>query len=159
MRQGKNGQYRIPKYRTMLVRDGAVAMPYQKIGGFESARDLFHGLLNDSPVERVFVAYLNGQNGLIGVECVAQGGLHGASLLPREVFRGAILACASAILMAHNHPSGDPTPSDADTRMTRMLVEASEVVGIPILDHIIVTERRETASSMLNLGLLKPWLR
>ena len=141
-------EYKIKGYRTMLVRDGGATVAKKRLSGFAESEALFHELLKDSPVERVYVAYLNGKNDAIGVECVAQGGLHGAALVPREVFRGAILACASAIILAHNHPSCDPSPSPEDIALTRALGLAGGIVGIPLLDHIIVTAEPGVASSL-----------
>lgn len=62
-------------------------------------------------------------------------------MAPREVFRGAILASASALVVAHNHPSGDPAPSSADIVVTRMLRDAAKVIDIELLDHVIVGEK------------------
>jgi len=144
----------IRKYRVSLVRDGDVKMPRDTAESFEEARDLFFELLKDSPVERIYVAYLSGYNRVIGVECVAQGGLHGCAITPKDVFRGALIACASAIIIAHNHPSGDPSPSPEDVMMTRKLMEVADLIGMPILDHIIVTQEPGVASSLLDYGAL-----
>jgi len=84
---------------------------------------------------------------------VAQGGLHGCSVTARDILRGALVQAASALVLVHNHPSGDPRPSPEDVAMTRTVVEAAEVVGTPLVDHVIVSASGNYAS-MLDLGLL-----
>ena len=98
-------------------------------------------------VEKFWTLCLNRKNHLI--KCVAcTSGTVSASLAhPREVFREAIRLNASAIIIAHNHPSGDPTPSTSDINLTRKLSEASKVLEIPLLDHIIVGKPSETNAS------------
>ena len=88
--------------------------------------------------EHFYALYLDVQGALIGFEVVAVGGMAGVEVHPREVFRGAILAGAFAIIVAHNHPSGDPTPSAEDYVLTKRLKEAGDIVGIPVYDHIVV---------------------
>lgn len=90
-----------------------------------------------------FVALLlNAQNRVIGVEEIAKGTVNGVETHPREVFKGAILSNAVSMIVAHNHPSGNPTPSQADRDLTNRLVDAGRLLGIPVLDHIIVTDNR-----------------
>lgn len=122
-----------------MVRKGYKTMKEEPIGSFDAAAALLHTLTDDAPSERVVVIYLGGGNEVLGAEVVAQGGLHGCALTPRDVFRGAFLMNASAIVIGHNHPSGDPSPSDADRTMTRALVKVGEALGVPLLDHVIVT--------------------
>jgi DNA repair protein RadC len=84
---------------------------------------------------------------------VAQGGLHGCSVHPRDILRAALADAASAILLVHNHPSADPTPSMEDLAMTRMIAEAAAIVGTPLLDHVIIGASGQYAS-LLDLGVL-----
>ncbi len=102
--------------------------------------------------EEVWLLTLDGQNGLIHDRRVAQGGLHGCALLPRDVLRPALRDGASAFILVHNHPSGDPTPSPDDVDMTRQLVEAARLLGTPLLDHVVVA--RGGAASLLDLGVV-----
>jgi DNA repair protein RadC len=89
--------------------------------------------------EVFWVLPLNAKYRLIRPPVEITSGLVDTSLAhPREVFREAVRATAAAIVLAHNHPSGDPKPSREDVRMTRRLVEAGRIVGIPVLDHVIV---------------------
>lgn len=100
----------------------------------EFFRHLSHGLL----VEKFWVLCLNRKNRLIKCIEITSGTANSTLAHPREVFREAIKESASAILCAHNHPSGDPTPSSADIKMTRQLREASQTVDITLLDHVIL---------------------
>ena len=88
--------------------------------------------------EQFVVLLLNSRNRVIGAETVTEGTLTGSIAHPREVFKAAILAHAAAVIVAHNHPSGDPEPSDEDKEITRQLVRSGEVLGIPLLDHVII---------------------
>lgn len=88
--------------------------------------------------EHFWVLYVNAKNEITTVECVAVGTLNGVEVHPREVFRGAILAGACSIILAHNHPSGDCEPSADDFALTRRMKEVGELIGIPVLDHIIL---------------------
>ena len=94
-------------------------------------------------VENFQVVLLNTRRRLIRVENVSQGTLDTLLVHPREVFRPAIAANASALVAVHNHPSGDPTPSDADVRVTRDLIRAGQLLKIELLDHLILGHRTD----------------
>lgn len=117
---------------------------------FEEVVDWARPRLGALEHEEVWLLSLDGANGLIRGRRVAQGGLHGCALLPRDVLRPALRDAASAFILVHNHPSGDPTPSPDDVDMTRQLAQAARLVGTPLLDHIVVA--RAGASSLLDLG-------
>ena len=91
-------------------------------------------------VEKVWVLCLDRKNRLIRVEQVTSGTATGSLVHPREIFRPAIRNGATAIILAHNHPSGDPTPSSADLRVTKKIFEASKTVDIEMHDHVIIGE-------------------
>lgn len=90
--------------------------------------------------EEVWLLCLDGRNVLKSARRVAQGGAHGCALTPRDVLTPSLREAASAIVLVHNHPSGDPTPSPEDVHMTRAVAEACEVVGVPLLDHVVVAK-------------------
>ncbi len=102
---------------------------------------LFQDLRTRS-AERFAVLYLDTRNQPIGYEVVAIGGLNIAALQPREVFAPALRLGAAAIILAHNHPSGDPTPSPEDEAVTRHLAEAGRLLGIEVLDHLVIAVER-----------------
>lgn len=88
--------------------------------------------------EEFKILLLNTKNFIIACEAVSRGSLTAAIVHPREVFALAIKRCAAAIILVHNHPSGDPTPSQEDVNVTRRLVEVGRLVGIDVLDHLII---------------------
>ena len=98
--------------------------------------------LRSSPKECFSVLYLNTRNQPVGCERVAVGGLNVAALQPRDVFGPALTIGAAAVILAHNHPSGDPTPSPEDLAVTRHLQEAGRLLGVEVLDHLVVCAER-----------------
>ena len=107
-------------------------------------------------VESFQVLLLNVRKKLIRVEEVSNGLLDTLLVHPREVFRAAIAANAAGVLLVHNHPSGDPTPSDADIKVTRDLIRAGQLLKIEVVDHVIIgrasAERAKDYSSLRELG-------
>jgi DNA repair protein RadC len=92
-------------------------------------------------VEQFQAVLLNTRRKLIRVDLISQGIVDTILVHPREVFKSAIAANASALVLVHNHPSGDPTPSEADIRATRDLIRAGQLLKIEVLDHIILGRR------------------
>ena len=88
--------------------------------------------------EQFVVVLLNSKNKVVGTEVVSEGSLSNSIVHPREVFVPALLQHAAAIMVAHNHPSGEPSPSLEDRELTSMLVRSGKVLGIPLVDHIII---------------------
>lgn len=88
--------------------------------------------------EHFITLLLNTKNQIISKETISIGNLNSSIVHPREVFKPAIKKSVSAIIMVHNHPSGDPTPSKEDIEVTRRLIKAGEILGIDVLDHIII---------------------
>jgi DNA repair protein RadC len=104
--------------------------------------------------EELWMLALDGRNGLRAARRVAAGGLHGMHVRTRDPLRHALREGASAFVLVHNHPSGDPVPSEEDVAFTRALVEAASVVGAPLVDHVVVARRGYT--SMLERGWIDP---
>jgi DNA repair protein RadC len=104
--------------------------------------------------EQMWIFTLDGRNGLRSVRRVAEGGLHGCSVAARDILRAALTDAASAIVLVHNHPSGDPAPSSEDVAMTRAVEVAGAAVGVPLVDHVIVSGDGRHAS-LLDLGLME----
>ncbi|MFD0957971.1 RadC family protein [Paenibacillus chungangensis] len=102
--------------------------------------------------EHFIVIFLNTKNGIVGREVISIGSLSAAIVHPREVMKASIRRSAASIILAHQHPSGDPTPSPEDIQLTKRLVEAGEVCGISVLDHVIVGHHRYV--SMKEQGLI-----
>lgn len=108
--------------------------------------------LAHAPREQFRALYLDKRNILIREELRAEGTVDHAPVYPREVVRRALELSASAMILVHNHPSGDPTPSQADIEMTRRIIDAARVFGIEVHDHVIVG--REGTKSFRALGLM-----
>jgi DNA repair protein RadC len=90
--------------------------------------------------EHYYVMHLNIKNQVLMVELVTVGTVSSSLVHPRETFRRAVLAGSTSIIIAHNHPSGDVEPSDEDTKVTKLIFEAGQLLGITMLDHIIFTK-------------------
>jgi DNA repair protein RadC len=92
-------------------------------------------------VEEFCVLLLNARHEVQRRVMVSRGSLNASIVHPREVFRPAILDSAASVVLVHNHPSGDPEPSDEDLAITRRLVQVGELLGIAVLDHVIIAKR------------------
>ena len=118
--------------------------------------DLLREEVRQYQVEHFHVIHLNTRRRLIRRDRIARGTLDSLIVHPREVFRMAISSNASAIILAHNHPSGDPAPSEADIKVTRDLIRAGQLLKIEVLDHIIIgrcsKERSRDFVSLRELG-------
>lgn len=147
--------YTIQPKKCRLVNDGRkLKLPAVKAEHSEQGAAIAQAMLDALPHEEIIAILLNGANAVIGVVKIGQGGLHGCSLTPADVLRPAIIAGARAIILAHNHPSGDPTPSSEDVGFTQVVRAACEVVGLTLLDHLIVTGKGRPWASMLERGLM-----
>ena len=113
----------------------------------------FHARLRDALQEEFHVLLLDGRHRLVRASLVTRGTLTASLVHPREVFREALREAAAAVVLVHNHPSGDPSPSDEDRRLTERLVRAGELLGIPVLDHVVVAE--SGFASLRELGWLE----
>lgn len=102
--------------------------------------------------ERFFVVLLNTKNHLIGIEEVSVGSMNSSIVHPREVFKLAVRKSAASLIIAHNHPSGDPSPSREDIEVTRRLCEAGRLLGMDVLDHVIFGDGE--ALSLRQKGLM-----
>ena len=132
--------YRVPCYTVRLVREASIL--YTQRAQLRCALDvaaLFRAYLGDDPDREYFlVAMVDQRHRVIGINTVSIGSLTASLVTPREVFKPALLCNAAAILVCHNHPAGDPTPSQEDRLATRKLVLSGETLGIQVLDHVIL---------------------
>ncbi len=101
----------------------------------------FHPRLRDCERERFLAILLDSRHRVLREVTISQGTLTASLVHPREVFRAAVRESAAALVLVHNHPSGDPAPSSEDREVTRRLCEAGQIVGIRVLDHVVVAER------------------
>jgi DNA repair protein RadC len=113
----------------------------KEIRGPDDVLALLGRKLRKEAREHFLVLLLNARHEVLGRETVSVGSLNASIVHPREVFKPAILCSAASLVLVHNHPSGDPEPSEEDLAITKRLVEAGELLGIGVLDHVIVGSR------------------
>ena len=123
-------------FRFELPVEGSVTGPHD-------AAKLASAILADSDVERVLALHFNVKHRLIGVHVVSVGTLDASLVHPRDVFKAACLSNAASLVIAHNHPSGDPSPSAEDRALSDRLRQAGELIGVTLLDFVIVTDPAE----------------
>lgn len=133
---------RINIYSVTLVKESAKIYDLDTavIRSPQDARDVIVGVLGmeDLPNEHFVMLSLNTKNKVVGVHTIFVGSLNSSIVHPREVFQRALLNNSASIMVFHNHPSGDPTPSPEDIDVTKRLKQAGEIIGIELLDHIII---------------------
>ena len=140
MKPNFNQNYKGMRCRVCLVRENT-GDEIIKISKPEDAYELVKDELINSDREILLSVMLTVKNDLIGVETVSIGSIISANIAPRDVFKSAILANAVAIIVCHNHPSGELVPSDEDIKITKQLIAAGELLGIKVLDHLIVSNQ------------------
>lgn len=146
-RMGKFG-----RVTTRLVRESAEEYERFQFTAPQDAAAFLHTYFQDKDREEFVIVLLNTANVVIDLAIASVGGLAASIVEPRQVFKTAALANAAAILCAHNHPSGNPEPSREDVRITRQLVEAGKIMGIPVHDHLIIAGA--TYTSLAERGLM-----
>jgi DNA repair protein RadC len=129
-------QSEYPVVRVRLIRESTRSQV--QLSSPEDAMKTCEEFLADEDRENLIVLMLSAKNDLLGIHTASVGNLTSAIVTPREVFKAAILANAASIIIAHNHPSGEPEPSAEDIEVTRVIKLAGELLGIPLCDHIIV---------------------
>lgn len=128
-----------PVYETLTVNDAAAEYfePREAISSSTHVISLFNFLSRETR-EHFWAVHLDSKNKLLCLDPVSTGSLNASIVHPREVFKSVLLSSAAALLLVHNHPSGDPSPSTEDREITTRLKEASELLGIRLLDHVII---------------------
>ena len=133
--------YRVSRYRLLLVKDGTVPTTWDRqVRQSRDVAEFMAPLAAGLDREYFWCLALDGKNRASSLHVISVGSLTAALVHPREVFKPAILGNAAAIILAHNHPSGDPAPSAEDLALTKRLCEVGELVGIRVLDHIVLGE-------------------
>jgi DNA repair protein RadC len=122
------------------------------LSSWDKVVDYCRAAMGRSPIEQFRLLFLDRKNALIADEVQQTGTVDHAPVYPREVVRRALELSASAIIMVHNHPSGDPTPSKADVEMTRAVATACATLGIELHDHLVIG--RTSHASLRGLGLM-----
>ena len=135
---------RINFYKLKMVKEDSELYEVPVINSptevYQAAKQLL--ALHEEPEEHFCILCLNTKNKIVGVHTISIGSLNASIVHPREVFKAAMLNNANSIICLHNHPSGDPKPSQEDIKITRRLVEAGEIIGIEVLDHVVIGDGR-----------------
>jgi DNA repair protein RadC len=151
------GSMFISVYRVSLVKDESISFGHRKLNNSQEAQSLIQSLIKTQGQpdrEQFCVILLNAKNAVMGLNIVSIGGLSSTSVLPREVLKPAIIANSAAMVLSHNHPSNDLEPSSNDLFITRRIVQASELIGITVHEHIIISMDDDRYYSFADNGLI-----
>ena len=152
MSHSKEPRKRVPIVNVKLVKEKSILYSPRRISTSEDIVRLVRNEIEDKDRECCLVVCLTAKNEPINIHTLSIGSLSSSIVHPREVFKVGILANAYSIVLIHNHPSGDATPSKEDEHITARIKEASKILGIPLIDHIIVGDGEHT--SLKELGYL-----
>ena len=146
----------IPVYEVRLVPSRKpLRLAESVVPESKSAARVLFDLIGLTDREHLVCLFLDARHHITGAHIAAIGGQHNiAGVDLRVIYRAALGACASAIVLGHNHPSGDPTPSSDDITFTRRAIQAGEVLSLPIVDHVIVTRDPSCSHSMFEQGTM-----
>lgn len=136
----------VPLFRLQVVKEPHSPLyGGTKISESRDVRNLLDAHFEGRPQEEFVVVFLDAKHRPTGYQVVSVGSLTLSIVHPREVFKAAVCMNAAAVICAHNHPSGDPTPSQEDRALTKRLVESGELLGIRVLDHVVLGEDRHVS--------------
>lgn len=149
--------FHVPAYRVELVRTHSVVSDYRFCSGPQEAVELFTRAVGDPDREHLVAMYLDAQMRFVGIHVAAVGQIAEMQVAPAEVFKAALLCNAAAVVLAHNHPSGDTLPSKSDVDVTADLELAGAQLGVFVLDHLVIGRPGEYVSLReLNRMLIPP---
>ena len=139
-------------YETLTIKEehNRYLRPFTRYNSPEQVFDTFNFLRHETK-EYFFAIHLDGKNRICCIDEVSVGSLNQSIVHPREVYKTALLSSAAALILLHNHPTGDPIPSREDLEITRRLKEAGDLLGVKLLDHIIIGD---SFLSFVSQGLL-----
>lgn len=129
---------RVDIVQVKMVKERSVLYSARRIQSTSDADELVRQFLDELDREAMIVVALNAKSEPTCLQVISIGSLSASIVHPREVFKVAILSNAYSILLAHNHPSGDTTPSQEDIKLTKRIKNASDIMGISLLDHLII---------------------
>lgn len=137
---------KVPIFKVRLVRDHLASFPSGIVEDPKATAEFFHRMIGMTDREHLAALFVGPVGRPTGASIIAVGTLNKVSTHMRETFKAAVLAGAESIILAHNHPSGLVVPSGRDIRLTRCLITAGAIVGIPITDHFIVGPSEDFSS-------------
>ncbi len=129
---------RVDIVQVKMVKERSVLYSARRIQSTSDADELVRKFLDELDREAMIVIALNAKSEPTCLQVISIGSLSASIVHPREVFKVAILSNAYSILLAHNHPSGDTTPSQEDIKITKRIKNASDIMGVSLLDHLII---------------------
>ena len=129
---------RIDIVKIKMVKESSVKYENRKIGNPWDAYKIFNDYIDDSNKEMFVLMCLNNRNEPTHISTISIGSVNESIATPAEVFKVALLSNANKIMVCHNHPSGDPQPSESDRNITERLYDSGAIIGIKLLDHIII---------------------
>ena len=130
--------YRIPRYKISMVKDGSICAERRTITRSNDLLPILREYFAHHDREEMLCVLLDAKHKIIGLHTVSIGSMSYAIVHPRETFKAAIVSNCAAVILAHNHPSGDPTPSQEDRQLTTRLKDCGVLLGIPVLDHLVI---------------------
>ena len=145
-------------FRVALVKDRRVAFEPCQLVNSQQSQPLIKKLIESQGQpdrEQFCVILLNSKNEIIGLNIVSTGDLTSAKIHPREVLKPAILSNSAAMILCHNHPSGDLSPSPEDIEITTIIVQASKIMGIQVHEHLIISMHDDSYFSFAHHGIIK----
>ncbi len=148
----------ISAFRITLVKDRRIAFEQCQLANSQQAQSLIKKLIETQGQpdrEQFCVILLNSKNEIIGLNIVSTGNLSSAPVHPREVLKPAILSNSAAMILSHNHPSGDMSPSPEDIAITKVIVQASKIMGIQVHEHLIISMHDNRYYSFADHGIIK----
>ena len=134
---------RINIVKCEIVKERTMQYDFKNISGPEDGAEIIKAYIGNSDREHFVIACLDTKNNITAMHTVSIGTINETIVKPREVFKVAILANSTAIIVAHNHPSGDPSPSQEDIEWTKRIVKAGGILGIPVIDHIVIGDDKQ----------------
>ena len=144
---------RVDVVSVKLIRERSILYKNRTVGNPQDAYELAKEMLEDEDREKLLACFLDTKNQPVALHVVSIGSLNSSIIHPREIFKAAVLSNAASIILYHNHPSGNPTPSLEDYSATERLQECGKLIGIDLLDHIIIGN--EVYYSMREKGDMK----
>ena len=148
----------IAVYRVSLIKDESISFGGCRLNNAQEAQTLIRKLIEtkgQSDREQFCIILLNARNEIIGMNIVSIGCLSSATVIPREVVKPAIIANAAAILLSHNHPSNNLTPSPEDLELTKRIVQAAKIIGIHVHEHLIISTEDDRYYSFADNGIIR----
>ena len=136
-RRPRPGDYPPGVVRLLLAHDGGLA-PEVRVSSMSEVYALVAPLIGSCAQERFMVLLLNSRHRLLSILSVAEGGASSVQVDLKMIFAGALLAGASCLILCHNHPSGDPSPSPEDQTLTQRIMAGASLLGFRVLDHVII---------------------